>query len=189
MQGAYWDPIPIKLQKIKSIKFENCSGCSPNIRHRRDLSCATGGHRFCNVLCMGAGYANGSCAWDMQAGSYDCECSRERRGVRYLILASGNFWGIYTSWLFLPICAYRPDSIYLSVPTCCTLSTYLDLPGRLDLPICTYLPDSIYQTVTTCRTLSTNLYLPARLYLPICNRLPDSIYQSVTVCRTLSTIL
>ena len=153
MRGAFWDPIPIRLQKIKSIKFENCSGCSPNIRHRRDLSCATGGHRFCNVLCMGAGYANGSCAWDMQAGSYDCECSRERRGVRYLILASGNFWGIYTSWLFLPICAYRPDSIYLSVPTCRTL------------PFSTCLTNFTYLSISTHLSIST--YLPIPLYLPI----------------------
>ncbi len=58
-------------------------GASPGRRFKRDLTCATGGHRLCSYSCKARGFKDGECAWDTETAVYDCTCDTERRGVRW----------------------------------------------------------------------------------------------------------
>ena len=51
-------------------------------RAKRDITCAAGGHKFCNISCKGRGWADGTCVWNTETGEFKCECAQERRGVR-----------------------------------------------------------------------------------------------------------
>ena len=51
-------------------------------RFKRDLVCASGGNRFCNVYCKGKGHKDGACTWDLEDGSFNCMCDQEMRGIR-----------------------------------------------------------------------------------------------------------
>ena len=51
-------------------------------RPKRDLTCASGGHRLCSYSCKARGQRDGACAWDTETAAYDCVCDTERRGVR-----------------------------------------------------------------------------------------------------------
>ncbi len=55
-------------------------------RRRRDVTCATAGHKGCNWSCKLRGKKEGSCAWNTETGAYNCECSKERRGIRLVLL-------------------------------------------------------------------------------------------------------
>jgi len=55
---------------------------SEGSRVRRDTTCAFGGRSFCNVKCKALGKASGDCAWNTETGAFDCECSKEERGIR-----------------------------------------------------------------------------------------------------------
>merc|ERR1711890_218353 len=55
---------------------------SPGGRQRRDLTCASLGHRSCQWSCKLRGRATGECVWNMTTAAYNCECSEERRGLR-----------------------------------------------------------------------------------------------------------
>lgn len=55
---------------------------SPSGRQRRDLTCASLGHRSCDLSCKLRGQASGACVWNMTTAAYNCECDQERRGVR-----------------------------------------------------------------------------------------------------------
>ena len=61
--------------------FKN-TGSSINHREKRDTTCAFGGRSFCNIKCKALGKASGDCAWNTETGAFDCECSKELRGVR-----------------------------------------------------------------------------------------------------------
>merc|ERR1712038_31839 len=51
-------------------------------RTKRDVTCATGGHRGCNWSCKLRGWASGECSWNMTTAAYNCDCTQERRGIR-----------------------------------------------------------------------------------------------------------
>lgn len=55
---------------------------SPGRRERRDVTCATMGHRSCQLSCKLRGRATGECVWNMTTAAYNCECAEERRGIR-----------------------------------------------------------------------------------------------------------
>ena len=75
----------IHLENIKNhvttIKNIFCLA-SPN-RQKRDTTCAFGGRTVCNYRCKATGYAEGDCAWNTETGAFNCECSQEKRGIRY----------------------------------------------------------------------------------------------------------
>ena len=55
-----------------------------SVRNKRDLTCAIGGDNVCDVACKGRGYKDGKCAWVVDTGEFSCECSAERRGIRWV---------------------------------------------------------------------------------------------------------
>merc|ERR1712029_935078 len=67
---------------ILLLRLINLLGRSEIRRSRRDLTCAAGGTRLCNLRCKGVGRADGTCVWNTETGAYNCECAEERRGIR-----------------------------------------------------------------------------------------------------------
>ena len=55
---------------------------SANSRQKRDTTCAWGGRTACNYSCKARGWADGDCAWNTETGAFNCECSKQRRGIR-----------------------------------------------------------------------------------------------------------
>ena len=55
---------------------------SANSRQKRDTTCAWGGRTACNYSCKARGWADGDCAWNTETGAFNCECSKQKRGIR-----------------------------------------------------------------------------------------------------------
>ncbi|TRY78355.1 hypothetical protein TCAL_01736, partial [Tigriopus californicus] len=51
-------------------------------RTKRDTICALGGMETCTLFCKSIGYKDGNCAWGTASKAYECDCSKERRGIR-----------------------------------------------------------------------------------------------------------
>ncbi|XP_059095935.1 uncharacterized protein LOC131890579 [Tigriopus californicus] len=57
-------------------------GMTTRQRTKRDTICALGGMETCTLFCKSIGYKDGNCAWGTASKAYECDCSKERRGIR-----------------------------------------------------------------------------------------------------------
>jgi len=51
-------------------------------RAKRDVTCASLGHRGCNWSCKLRGWQGGECGWNDTTAAYNCKCDQVKRGIR-----------------------------------------------------------------------------------------------------------